>query len=105
MSRDPGLWGPKRSGAGSGVTLQTHATGFDCIDCRAQARAGNQSAAAPTSTLLRREDATTLEGTIATTGWRPHTTRAVLTSPCRKARVTERGKRDDVSIGGLTGEA
>lgn len=56
-------------------------------------------------TLLRREDGASLDEMIAATGWLPHTTRAVLTGLRKKGHVIERGKRDDLTIWRITGEA
>jgi len=82
--------------------------------------AGTDCAAAPTASgpsptpaskttavlaLLRRDEGATLEEMIAATGWLPHTTRAVLTGLRKKGHVVERGKRGEVTIWRIAGEA
>lgn len=55
--------------------------------------------------LLRRDEGATLEEMTAATGWLPHTTRAVLTGLRKKGHVVERGKRDEITIWRIVGEA
>lgn len=47
--------------------------------------------------LLRREDGATLDEMVATTGWQPHSTRAVLTGLRKKGHSITKSKREDVT--------
>jgi DNA-binding MarR family transcriptional regulator len=48
-------------------------------------------------TLLQREVGATLAELMEATGWKPHTTRAMLTGLRKKGHPLERRKRDDLT--------
>jgi DNA-binding MarR family transcriptional regulator len=69
---------------------------------------GDEGVAAPTISkaptksahvleLLQREVGATLAELAEATGWKPHTTRAVLTGLRKKGHAIERRKRDDLT--------
>ena len=95
---------PTTSPVASAASSETTGTAF------AATSASGPSPTVPHKTatvlaLLRRDEGATLDEMIAATGWLPHTTRAVLTGLRKKGHVVERGKRDEVTIWRIAGEA
>ena len=48
-------------------------------------------------TLMQRDKGATLTELVESTGWQPHTTRAMLTGLRKKGHAIERRKRDDLT--------